>query len=149
MTRKRARLYILLLVLTGFATATALVLLAMRDNISYFRTPSEIAADTFPESHNHRGFRLGGLVEKGSLQRAGTSITFRVTDLKAEVIVQYDGVIPDLFREGQGVVAEGHINDVGIFAATSLLAKHDEKYMPPEVARALKDAGHDPTKGSP
>jgi cytochrome c-type biogenesis protein CcmE len=137
-TRKRARLYGLLLFLLGLGTATALTLTALQDNLSYFRTPSEIVSGNYPERNTSRGIRLGGLVEKGSLMHDGSAIIFRVTDLKKSLTVHYHGVIPDLFREGQGVVAEGKVGNDGVFNADKLLAKHDEKYMPPEVARALQ-----------
>jgi len=140
MTRKRARLYMVLLLLCGVATSTALVLMALGKNVSYFRTPTEIVSGTFPEKQNGRGIRLGGLVEKGSLMHEGSAISFRVTDMKNEIQVHYAGIVPDLFREGQGVIAEGHMNSAGTFDATVLLAKHDEKYMPPEIAKELKDA---------
>jgi cytochrome c-type biogenesis protein CcmE len=142
MTRKRARLYMVLLLVCGVAGSAALVLTALGKNVSYFRTPSEIASGSFPEKTNGRGIRLGGLVEQGSLSRHGSAITFRVTDMKNDLLVHYEGIVPDLFREGQGVIAEGHMDAAGVFQATVLLAKHDEKYMPPEVAKELKDAGH-------
>jgi cytochrome c-type biogenesis protein CcmE len=142
MTRKRGRLYLVLLLLLGAGAATALVLTALGKNVSYFRTPTEIGSGVYPEKESGRGIRLGGLVEKGSLQRDGSAISFRVTDLKNSLPVRYTGVVPDLFREEQGVIAEGKMDDTGIFQATVLLAKHDEKYMPPEVASELKAAGH-------
>ena len=142
MTRKRARLYMVLLLLSGIGTATALVLTALGQNVSYFRTPTELASDTYPEKTNKHGIRLGGLVEKGSLRHEGSAIVFRVTDMKNDLQVRFDGTVPDLFREGQGVIAEGHMGDDGVFQASILLAKHDEKYMPPEIAKELKDAGH-------
>jgi cytochrome c-type biogenesis protein CcmE len=142
MSRKRARLYMVLLLLAGFGTATALVLTALGENVSYFRTPTEIMSGNFPEKTSHRGIRLGGLVEKGSLKRDSTTITFSVTDMKNSLPVRYSGTVPDLFREGQGVIAEGKMGDDGVFAASMLLAKHDEKYMPPEIAKELKDTGH-------
>jgi cytochrome c-type biogenesis protein CcmE len=138
MTKKRARLYGLLLFLAGLGTAAALTLSALSQNISYFRTPTEVVGGHYPERNSGRGFRLGGLVEKGSLKHEGAAITFTVTDLKNSVAVRYEGVIPDLFREGQGVVAEGKMGSDSVFDAKTLLAKHDEKYMPPEVAKALK-----------
>jgi cytochrome c-type biogenesis protein CcmE len=140
MTRKQQRLVGVLLLLLGLGTATGLTLLALRDNISYFRTPSEIASGNYPEHATGRALRLGGLVVKGSLKREGDVITFLVTDLAHSIAVRYQGIPPDLFREGQGVVAEGKMMPDGSFAATTLLAKHDEKYMPPEVVRALRDA---------
>ncbi len=138
MTRRRARLYILLLFLVCVGAATGLTLLALRQNLSYFRTPTEVMSGNYPEHANGRSFRLGGLVEKGSLLKQGDIITFRVTDLKTDIEVRYAGIVPDLFREGQGVVAEGKAGADGDFIASQLLAKHDEKYMPPEVAKELK-----------
>jgi len=142
MTRKRIRLYMVLLLLVGIGTATALVLTALGQNVSYFRTPTEIMSGSYPEKQNKHGIRLGGLVEKGSLSHDGSAINFRVTDLKNSLSVHFDGTVPDLFREGQGVIAEGKMDEAGVFQATVLLAKHDEKYMPPEVAKELKDTGH-------
>jgi len=138
MTRKRARLYGVLLLLLGVGVGVALTLLALKDNVTYFRTPSEIVTGNYPERASGRGLRLGGLVEKGSITHNGDVITFRVTDLANTLTVRYQGIPPDLFREGQGVVAEGRIGPDGIFTADRILAKHDEKYMPPEVAAALK-----------
>jgi cytochrome c-type biogenesis protein CcmE len=140
MTRKRRRLYGLLLFLIGLGTAASLTLFALRDNLSYFRTPTQIVTGNYPERGTGRGLRLGGLVVKGSLKRKGDSLTFRVTDLKNSITVHYRGMVPDLFREGQGVVAEGKVMPDDSFMATTLLAKHDEKYMPPEVAKELKRA---------
>jgi cytochrome c-type biogenesis protein CcmE len=142
MTRKaRLRLYGLLLFLAGFGTATGLTLYALRDNLSYFRTPSELVSGNFPERTNGRALRLGGLVEKGSIKRETRGdqeiVTFRVTDLAKTVTVHFQGIVPDLFREGQGMIAEGKMAPDGTFTATQLLAKHDEKYMPPEVAKTL------------
>jgi cytochrome c-type biogenesis protein CcmE len=140
MTRKQARLYVLLLFMAGIGTATGLTLFALRDNISYFRTPTDVMTGHCPECTAGRGFRLGGMVEKGSLQKQGDRITFRVTDLKNSLMVSYVGVPPDLFREGQGVVTEGRMGPAGVFEAQILLAKHDEKYVPPEIANELKNA---------
>jgi cytochrome c-type biogenesis protein CcmE len=140
MTRKRARLYIVLLFVTCLGVATGLVLFAMKDNISYFRTPSEIVSKAYPEYASGHGFRLGGLVVKSSLQKSGDEVFFRVTDLKNDVAVHYHGLPPDLFREGQGVIAEGTMRADGVFQAKILLAKHDEKYMPPEVKAELRDS---------
>jgi cytochrome c-type biogenesis protein CcmE len=144
MTRKRSRLYMVLLLLSGVVIATAFVLLALGQNVSYFRTPSDIISGKFPEKHNGRSIRLGGLVEKGSLVHEGSAISFRVTDMKNDIAVHYEGIIPDLFREQQGVIAEGKVKDDGVFEASILLAKHDEKYMPPEVAKELKNVGPSP-----
>ncbi|MGE3622249.1 MAG: cytochrome c maturation protein CcmE [Bdellovibrionales bacterium] len=140
--KARMRLYGILLFMAGFGAAAGLTLYALKDNISYFRTPSEIAGGNYPERASGRGIRLGGLVEEGSLRRAqesgkGEDVTFRVTDLAHTVTVHYRGLVPDLFREGQGVIAEGKMAPDGTFIAQRLLAKHDEKYMPPEVARTL------------
>src|SRR5205823_13858776 len=116
------------------------VLAAFNDNLVFFYSPSELAEKALtPE----RRIRIGGLVETNSLEKTGDGrgVAFRVTDGKSDLRVVFDGVLPDLFREGQGVVAEGRLRPDGVFAATSVLAKHDEKYMPPEVADALKKAG--------
>ncbi len=118
------------------ATAAFLVSLALRDNLSWFRTPTEVVDGGYPEKSSGRSFRLGGLVETGSVTKDAGSISFRVTDLKNSVVVRYSGVVPSLFRDGQGVVAEGRM-DGETFAAQRLMAKHDEKYAPPEVKRAL------------
>ena len=142
MTRKRARLYMVLGLLLGVGAAAALVFVALGQNVSYFRTPTEIIAGTYPEKQSGRGIRLGGLVEKDSVKREGSAIDFRITDMKNTLPVHYTGIVPDLFREGQGVIATGKMDDAGVFQATILLAKHDEKYMPPEVAQEMKDAGH-------
>ncbi len=140
MTRKRRRLAALGVGMFLLAAATALVLVAFNDNLVFFYSPSDLAEKSIGPD---RRIRIGGLVEPQSLRRqpAGHGVDFRVTDGKATVSVIYDGVLPDLFREGQGVVAEGRLRRDGVFAATSVLAKHDEKYMPPEVADALKKAG--------
>ena len=141
MTRKRRRLYLLGLMLGGLGVATALVLSAFRDSIVFFYSPTEIIEKRISSD---RPMRIGGLVEVGSLQRAQGSleIRFRVTDLNRAVPVIYAGVLPDLFREGQGVVAQGKLDGEGVFRASEVLAKHDENYMPPEVADALKKSGH-------
>ena len=136
MTKKRMRLYAVLLFLLGTGTAAGLVLYALGDNLSYFRTPTDIVTGHCPEAASGRAFRLGGLVERGSLVHAGDVMSFRVSDLKNTVTVRYAGVPPDLFREGTGVVAEGKMEN-GTFVAQRLLAKHDEKYMPPEVKKEL------------
>jgi cytochrome c-type biogenesis protein CcmE len=139
-TRKRRRLLVLLVGLSLLGAATALVLAAFSDNLVFFYSPSELAAQGIAPG---RRIRIGGMVEKASLVRepGGRSGEFRVTDGKTNMLVTFDGSLPDLFREGQGVVAEGRLRPNGVFAATTVLAKHDEKYMPPEVAEALKKAG--------
>lgn len=145
-TRKRARLYMVLAGLCALGLATGLALWAFGDNVVYFYSPSEVAAHTGASGHelDGRRFRLGGLVSEGSVRKLGDGMTttFDVTDGPATIKVSYTGLLPDLFREGQGVVTEGRLNPDGSFAATEVLAKHDEKYMPPEVAAALKKSGH-------
>jgi cytochrome c-type biogenesis protein CcmE len=140
MTRKQRRLTIIGGSLAVLAVAAALVLNAMRDSIVFFTTPSIVA-----EKHVQPGkrFRLGGLVQPGSLVRGeNLSITFQVSDVSASLPVTYKGILPDLFREGQGVVAEGALDASGVFRADTVLAKHDENYMPKDVADALKKQGH-------
>jgi cytochrome c-type biogenesis protein CcmE len=139
MSRKQRRLAIILSGLAVLGLAAGLVLYALRDTIVFFYTPSEVA-----EKHIGPGerIRLGGLVENGSLQRGdGTSVSFIVTDKVKSLAVTYSGQLPDLFREGQGVVAEGKLDGAGTFVADTVLAKHDERYMPKEVADALKAKG--------
>ena len=138
MTRKKRRLYALLAGLTALGVATTLVLLALGSGAAFFFSPSEVLAASTPPA---KRIRLGGLVEPGSLQREGKTVAFRVTDGKGAIPVTYVGITPDLFREGQGVVTEGVLKD-GVFVAETILAKHDENYMPPEVAEALKKTGH-------
>lgn len=140
MKRKTLRLYLLLASLCLLGVATGLALFAFQSRIVYFFSPTDIAADR-PEAG--RVVRVGGLVEAGSVDRSGdgSTIHFKVTDLANAVEVTYRGVLPDLFRESQGVVVEGAYGVDGKFTATEVLAKHDEKYMPPEVAKALKESG--------
>ena len=123
--------------------AAALVLNAFQSNLVFFLTPSQVAANEAP--HN-RNFRIGGLVEAGSVTRAkdGLTVRFNVTDTVKTIPVVYVGILPDLFREGKGVVAQGRIDGDGTFKASEVLAKHDENYMPPEAADALKRAGEKP-----
>jgi cytochrome c-type biogenesis protein CcmE len=140
MTRKRRRLLIVLAGMSCLGVAAALMLNAFGGNLVFFYSPSELK-----DHHVTAGqrLRIGGLVEEKSVVREadGLTITFRVTDLSNAVPVSYRGILPDLFREGQGVVAEGRMGDDGVFQANNILAKHDEKYMPPEVAEALKKSG--------
>lgn len=140
MTRKRRRLYVVAAAMACLGLATGLVLLAFQDSIVFFRSPSEIAA--LKPAPDQR-LRLGGLVEEKSVRKLGDGVTtaFRVTDLNMSVEVTYRGILPDLFREGQGVVAEGRMNGAGVFIASTVLARHDENYMPKEVAEALKKSG--------
>ena len=139
MTRKRRRMIVVLAGLAALGLAAGLVLSAFQDNLVFFHSPSELAEKPVPPD---RVFRLGGLVEEGSVTREGDTVRFRVTDLAQSVSVTYSGFLPDLFREGQGVVAEGRLSGDGEFIASNVLAKHDENYMPPEVADSLKRAGH-------
>ena len=137
--RKRRRLYFALALVVGGAGAAALVVAALQDSVLYFYSPSDVFA-----KHVAPGvaFRIGGLVEKRSVHKDhGTQIRFTVTDGRAKVPVEFDGVLPALFREGQGVVAMGSLRPSGTFEANQVLAKHDEKYMPPEVVDALKRSG--------
>ena len=139
MTRRQRRLGILLAALVCAGAATALTLNAFRSNLVFFFSPSQIAAKEAPVA---QVFRLGGLVERGSIQRErdGMTIRFIVTDTARAVPVVYHGLLPDLFREGKGVVARGRLGEDGIFVANEVLAKHDENYMPPEAADALRRA---------
>ena len=137
MTPRRKRLAIAAGVLLALAAATALVLNAFRSNLVFFFTPTQVAAGEAPQQ---RPFRLGGLVRAGSVQREGVQIRFVVTDTQREVPVTYNGLLPDLFKEGKGVVAQGTLGPDGVFVAREVLAKHDENYMPPEAADALKKA---------
>jgi len=140
MTRKRRRLYFVLAAMLILAGAAALVLGALQSEITYFYSPTDLAAGNAPAG---RSIRLGGLVEEGSVERLDDGVTtaFRVTDLTNSVPVTYRGLLPDLFREGQGVVTEGSIGADGAFVAREVLAKHDENYMPREVTDALKKSG--------
>lgn len=135
---RRRRLLLVLGILAGVGIAGALALTAFKKNVMFFFDPSQVAAGQAPAGER---FRLGGMVEKGSVVRTpGTlDIQFVVTDFAHRVTVKYDKVLPDLFREGQGVVAHGRMDGTGVFVADEVLAKHDEKYMPPEVAKSLKD----------
>jgi cytochrome c-type biogenesis protein CcmE len=136
--QKRRIAFVAALVLAS-AGAAALVLTALKDNVLYFYSPSDVETRHVQPGVN---FRIGGLVATHSVRHAADAgITFTVTDGKSSVPVSYRGVLPGLFREGQGVVALGALDDAGTFAATEVLAKHDEKYMPPEVVDALKRSG--------
>jgi cytochrome c-type biogenesis protein CcmE len=139
MTARRRRLYWVLAILAGVGLAGALALRAFEQNVMFYFDPSKIAAG---EVRTGQRFRLGGMVEKGSVVRTPGSLEVRfvVTDFRHSVPVHYDKVLPDLFREGAGVVAHGRLDERGNFMADEVLAKHDEKYMPPEVARSLQQA---------
>lgn len=139
MRPRRQRMIFVGVVLAGVALATALALTAIGENMLYFYSPSQIAAGEAPGGHE---LRVGGLVVDGSVARQanGLDVRFDLTDTAAIVTVAYTGILPDLFREGQGIVASGKIDGDGVFQAREVLAKHDEKYMPPEVAEALEMA---------
>jgi cytochrome c-type biogenesis protein CcmE len=147
MTRKQRRGVLIGVGVGVLMVAVVLVLFALRDSIVFFHTPSDIAEK--PVVVGQR-FRLGGLVADQSVKRGqGTKVEFVVTDTLKTVPVVYEGVLPDLFKEGQGVIAEGKLSDDGTFVADSVLAKHDENYMPPEVAKALEAKGVKLGKGAP
>ncbi len=131
----------------GLGVATALVLNAFQSNLVFFVTPTQVAANEAPKD---RPFRIGGLVEAGSVERDKDALTvrFKVTDTARTIPVVFTGILPDLFKEGKGVVAQGRIGADGTFRASEVLAKHDENYMPPEAAEALKKAGHPMDKGA-
>jgi len=138
-TRKQRRAVFIILSVCVLSLAVLLVAVALRDTIVFFLTPGEVAEKAIPAG---RRIRLGGLVAEGSLKRGtGMQVEFAITDKVKTIPVSYTGILPDLFREGQGVVAEGKLDGTGHFVADTVLAKHDEKYMPPEVARALKAQG--------
>jgi cytochrome c-type biogenesis protein CcmE len=139
-TRRRRRLWVLALGLLGLGVATALTLAAFEDHLVFFYTPTDLATKPVPRDRN---LRVGGLVEQGSVARVAgsTEVRFNVTDLERSVPVTFSGVLPDLFREGQGVVANGRLGADGVFRASEVLARHDENYMPSEVAEALKRSG--------
>lgn len=135
MKTRHKRLALIVVGLAGLGVAAALVLNAFRSNLVFYYTPTQVYAGEAPTG---RVFRVGGLVEKGSVKREGSKVSFVVTDLNKTLRINYDGILPDLFREGQGVVAQGRLGDAQSFRADQVLAKHDEKYMPPEVADSLK-----------
>ena len=138
MSPKNARATMILAGLGFLALAATLALTALEDNIVFFRAPSQLAETPVAAGV---ALRVGGLVSEGSVQRDGLDVRFQITDLAHQVDVRFSGMLPDLFREGQGVVAEGRFDTSGIFIADTVLAKHDETYMPPEVAEALKASG--------
>ena len=136
---RRQRFILVGLLVIGVSVAIGLALLALRENINLFFSPTQVKAGEAPRQAN---FRLGGMVVEGSVRRPDTDllVEFVLTDTIEQVTVTYRGLLPDLFREGQGIVAQGILNNDGVFEATQVLAKHDENYMPPEVAEALKKA---------
>ncbi len=138
MTPRGKRLSIILGVLIAVGAATALVLNAFQSNLVFFYSPTQVVAREAP---TQRTFRIGGLVQAGSVKRDGVDVSFMVTDTAQTIPVRYRGILPDLFKEGKGVVAQGQLGTDGVFVAREVLAKHDENYMPPEAADALKRAG--------
>jgi cytochrome c-type biogenesis protein CcmE len=140
---RKKRLLIILAILAGVGLAVALALSALKENINLFYTPTQIANGEAPLD---KRIRAGGMVAEGSLQRSADSLDVRfvVTDFNRSVTIAYRGILPDLFREGQGIVALGKLDANGVVVADEVLAKHDEKYMPPEVTKALKDSGQSP-----
>lgn len=140
-SKRKKRLIGVLVILTGVFIAGGITVWSLQQNMLYFVTPGDVAEQPIPPG---RPFRLGGLVEPGSVQRGtdGLTVEFRVTDGDGTMQVAFDGILPDLFREGQGIIARGELDDSQVFVASEVLAKHDENYMPPEVAEALAEKGH-------
>jgi cytochrome c-type biogenesis protein CcmE len=138
MTPRRKRLFVVLGILGGVAASVSLAVMASRENIMFYFDPSQVAEGKAPVT---KRFRIGGMVVKGSVERkpGDLEVRFVLTDFAHQVPVEYSGVLPDLFREGQGIIAHGTMNAHGAFVADEVLAKHDEKYMPPEVAASLKN----------
>jgi len=137
---RKQRLLLIGLMVVGIGAATFFALKSFNDNLMYFFSTTDVVAGKAPKDAL---FRLGGMVVKGSVSRPGDGMTvrFTLTDFSKEVVVEYTGILPDLFREGQGIVAHGKLNDQGVFIAEEVLAKHDENYMPPEVKASLKNQG--------
>ncbi len=145
MKKRHKRLTLVLGVLAGTGVATTLVLNAFSENLTFFITPTEVQAKSeLPDRH----LRIGGLVKEDSVEREGdsTQVAFEVTDLESDVPVKFDGVLPDLFEEGEGVVVEGHLGPGGVFQADNVMARHDADYMPEEAAEAIERAGGDASK---
>lgn len=141
MKRRHKRIGIIIVALAGLSVATYLVASAFRNNLVFFFSPTQVAAKEAPVN---RTFRIGGLVEEGTLKREndGLTVRFTVTDTAASIPVVYKGILPDLFKEGRGCVAQGRIGADGVFQADEVLAKHDENYMPPEAGEAIDKAKH-------
>ena len=137
MKSRHKRLALIVGGLAALGVASALILSAFQENLVFFFSPSDVVAQKAPRD---RSFRIGGLVEEGSVKRDGVLVSFRVTDTAQTIPVVYQGILPDLFREGKGVVAQGKLGTDGVFRASEVLAKHDENYMPPEAADALQKA---------
>src|SRR5215204_1819333 len=139
MKRRHKRITFILVALAGLGVAAYLVASAFRNNLVFFFSPTQVAAKEAPVN---RTFRIGGLVQEGTLQRDGLTARFIVTDTAASIPVVYNGILPDLFKEGRGCVAQGKIGPDGVFQAEEVLAKHDENYMPPEAGEAIDKAKH-------
>lgn len=139
--KRKKRLVGIAVILIGVGSAAAVATWSLRQNINAFHTPGDAEIAMIPAG---RTFRIGGLVEPGSVERAsdGLTVKFRVTDGDGVMQIAFDGILPDLFREGQGIIARGALDEGQVFQATEVLAKHDENYMPPEVAEALAEKGH-------
>lgn len=137
--KRRHKLLVVILILSGASLATLLVLYALRQNINLFYTPTQMFKGEVPKQQQ---LRIGGLVVKGTVHYSqdGKQVSFQLTDKQHDVMVKFSGLLPDLFREGQGIVAQGQLNQQGEFIAAQVLAKHDENYQPPEVNKALKEA---------
>lgn len=135
--KRKKRLYLVILMVLGIGTATVLAINAFEENLMFYYPPAEVVAGKAPKDHP---FRMGGLVTQGSVKRLddGLTVQFDITDNAETVTVQYTGILPDLFREGQGIISLGRLSDDGVFVAEEVLAKHDENYMPPEVADSLQ-----------
>ena len=148
MTPRRKRLYVVVAILAGVGASVALAVRASRDNLMFYFDPSKVAAGEAPAN---KRFRVGGMVVKGSVERkpGDLQVRFVLTDFAHEVPVAYTGVLPDLFREGQGIIAHGSMGKDGVFVADEVLAKHDEKYMPPEVAASMKNKSAAAGAGQP
>jgi cytochrome c-type biogenesis protein CcmE len=140
LTRRRRRMYLLIAAAVVLGLASVLILRAFQDSLVFFYSPTDLA--TRSDIARDRVIRIGGMVKKNSVQRRGTEVRFTVTDGPNKLTVTYNGVLPDLFREGQGIVAQGRVGTDGVFTARKVLAKHDENYMPREVADALKESGY-------
>ena len=137
MKSRHKRLALIVGGLAALGVAAALILSAFQENLVFFFSPSDVVAQKAPRD---RAFRVGGLVQEGSVKREGVLVSFNVTDTAQTIQVVYQGILPDLFREGKGVVAQGKLGADGVFRASEVLAKHDENYMPPEAAHALEQA---------
>jgi cytochrome c-type biogenesis protein CcmE len=142
MKRRHKRISFIIAALAGLGIAAALVLRAFQDNLVFFFSPTQVAANEAPQN---RTFRVGGLVQDGTVKRDadGLTVRFIVTDTAKSIPVVYKGILPDLFKEGKGCVAQGHLGSDGVFYADQVLAKHDENYMPPEAGKAIDSAKHE------